>query len=270
MNFRFKAMQAMREPDQLDMPTMLARPRGWVATFVVLVVTLGAVVWAIVGRLPRTVAATGLLTHPRGVAQVQSLYAGQVRDVRVSAGGHVAANEVVAEVADAHGADRPVRSPFAGQVVSLDASAGQVIGVGASVLTVERTDGPNDRLVAMLFVPADQATGIRPGGAVDLSVSSAPAARFGVLRGRVASVGGVPMTSVELSGLLGGTLAVDTYVPGSAPKLVIVDLEKHAGTPSGYEWSTTRGFPGPLQSQVKVSGTVNLGSQSPMSYVLGR
>jgi multidrug efflux pump subunit AcrA (membrane-fusion protein) len=270
MNFRFKAMQAMREPDQLDMPTMLARPRGWVATFVVLVVTLGAVVWAIVGRLPRTVSATGLLTHPHGVAQVQSLYSGQVREVRVSAGAHVAANQIVADVADPHGGDRPVRSPFAGQVVSLDASAGQVIGVGASVLTVERTDGPNDRLVAMLFVPADQATGIRPGGAVDLSVSSAPAARFGVLRGRVDSVGAFPMTQVELSGLLGGDLAVQTYVAGSAPKLVIVDLDPHPGTPSGYEWSTTRGFPGPLQSQVKVSGTVNLGSQSPMSYVLGR
>ena len=270
MNFRFKAMQAMREPDQLDMPTMLARPRGWVATFVVLVVTLGAVVWAIVGRLPRTVSATGLLTHPNGMAQVQSLYAGQVHDVRLSVGARVTADQVVAEVADARGAERPVRSPFAGQVVSVDASAGQVIGVGASVLTVERTDARDDRLVAMLFVPAEKAAGIRPGGSVDLSLSSAPAARFGVLRGRVSSVGAFPMTSVELAGLLGGDLAVHTYVSGTAPKLVVVNLVKHAGTPSGYDWSTATGFPGPLQSQVKVSGTVNLGSQSPMSYVLGR
>jgi hypothetical protein len=51
---------------------------------------------------------------------------------------------------------------------------------------------------------------------------------------------------------------------------VIVDPIHRAATPSGYEWSTAQGFPAPLQSQVKVTGTVNLGSQSPISYVLGR
>lgn len=270
MNFRFKAMQAMREPDQLDMPTLLARPRGWVATFVVLAVTLGAVIWAFTGRLPRTLSAGGLLTHPRGMAQVQSLFSGQVRDVRTSVGARVSANQVVADVLSPSGVTRRVSSPFSGQVVSVDTAAGQVIGIGTSVVTVERTDGPDDRLVAMLFVPSDQAAGIRPGGAVDLSVSTAPAARFGVLRGRVASVGAFPMTSAELAELLGGDLAVRSYVTDTAPRLVIVDLVRRAGTPSGYDWSTAQGFPAPLQSQIKVSGTVNIGSQSPISYVLGR
>ena len=54
MNFRFKALQRMREPDELDSPTLLAAPRGWIAVFVVLIIMIGAGTWVFAGRLPIT------------------------------------------------------------------------------------------------------------------------------------------------------------------------------------------------------------------------
>jgi HlyD family secretion protein len=270
MNFRFKALQAAREPDELDAPTLLARPRGWIAVLSVLIVVAGAGVWAFLGALPRTVTATGLLTRPGGVAVVQSLYPGQVRQVYATPGGQVAAGQPVAALLDPGGRLRQVTSPYAGEVVNVSVAGGQVVGVGAEVLTVERTDAAADRLLAMLFVPADSAVGVAPGQPVDLAVSSAPPAAFGVLKGRVTSVSAYPLSSAALAALLGGAGPASGYASGGATRLVVVDLLRDPATASGYGWSTRTGFPHPLRSQAKVTGTIVLGAQSPIRFVLGR
>ncbi|MEV6791461.1 HlyD family efflux transporter periplasmic adaptor subunit [Streptomyces sp. NPDC051320] len=270
MNFRFKALQRMREPDELDSPTLLAAPRGWIAVFVVMIIMAGATLWAFQGSLPISVSAPGLLTRPLGSASVQSPVPGTVRRVLVHVKGTVAEGQPVATIEGADGRSTDVTSPFSGHVVGLGVSQGQVVPAGSSVATVERTDASDDRMVAMVFVPAARAVGLAPGKSVDLSVSTAPPRSFGLLRGRISSVSPYPLTSGELSGLVGGELAARSYVSTSPPRLVVVDLVKDAGTTSGYAWSTTNGPPSPLSTQVSVKATINLGSQTPFNLILGR
>lgn len=142
MKFRLKALQRMREPDELDSPTLLASPRGWIATFVVLIVVVAAGVWSFVGRLPVTVTAKGLLTHPAGTAQLQSPYTGTVRTMMVSPGLRVVRGQAVAEVLRADGTVRTVSSPFSGEVVTTSASEGAMVREGDGLLAMERTDAP--------------------------------------------------------------------------------------------------------------------------------
>jgi hypothetical protein len=155
-------------------------------------------------------------------------------------------------------------------VVAVSVNGGQVVGTGTQVVSVERRDAADDRQVAMLFVPAERATGIVVGQPVQLAVSSAPPQAFGLLRGRVTSVSPYPLPAQALIGLLGDALAVQTYAPRGAPRLVVVDLVRDPGTRSGYAWTTTKGPPVALQSQEKVVGTISLGGRSPISFVLGR
>jgi multidrug efflux pump subunit AcrA (membrane-fusion protein) len=270
MNFRFKALQAKREPDELDSPTLLAAPRGWIATFVVLITVLGALAWAVAGRLPVTVSAAGLLTHPAGTARLQSTYGGMVNRLLVHLGDQVRAGQQVAEVIDQTGARRQVASPFTGQVVGQAASDGQVIAPGTTLLTVERTDAANDRLVAMLFVPAPKAIGVRPGSHVDIAVSTAPPGAFGLLQGRVTEISEFPLTAEAVAGLVGGDLAARPYLTGPPSRLVLVDLTPDTATRSGYAWSTVTGPPAPLHSQVSVNATVTLGNKTPLSLIFGR
>ena len=153
MEFRFKALQRMRAPDEIDTPIILAAPRGWIAVFVVMIAMAGAAVWAFAGRLPISVSATGLLSHSRGISVLQSPVAGMVRRVLVVPGEQITSGQTVADIGSA-AQPQPVISPFSGRVVEVAAAAGQVVGPGSAVLTVERSDGPDDRLVALLFVPA--------------------------------------------------------------------------------------------------------------------
>jgi hypothetical protein len=162
-----------------------------------------------------------------------------------------------------------VISPFAGQVVSIAVSIGEVIGTGRPVVTMELTGGGN-RLVAMLFVSSGNVAGVFPGQSVTLSVSSAPAAAFGLLRGRVAAVSQYPLTGLEISALVGGDLPIGQLQVGGAPYLVTVNLITDPDTATGYAWTTANGPPAALALQVPATGTVTLGTYAPITLLFGR
>jgi hypothetical protein len=73
-----------------------------------------------------------------------------------------------------------------------------------------------------------------------------------------------------MSQLVGGELAARGFVGASPPRLVLVDLDRDTGTASGYSWTTKTGPPIQLESQVNVTGTITLGSQTPFDLLLGR
>ncbi|MFG2983215.1 HlyD family efflux transporter periplasmic adaptor subunit [Streptomyces sp. NPDC048258] len=270
MQFRYQALQRKREPDELDAPVLLAAPRGWIAIFVVMIVMAGAVGWAFVGELRVAVAGPGVLSHPGGTAQVQSPYAGLAKEVLVKPAQQVRAGQALFTLQDAGGQPRTVTSPFAGQMISTGLTLGQVVAVGDTVATVERTDLPHDRLVALVFVPADQAARLAPGRPVDLSVSTAPPAVYGLLRGKVTAVDPYPLTHEALASLVGGELAAEAFVTGrQAPRLVTVDLIPDPKAPSGYTWSTAKAPPVRLGSQTAVSASIHVSSQTPFELVLG-
>jgi multidrug efflux pump subunit AcrA (membrane-fusion protein) len=270
VQFRYQALMRKREPDELDAAVMLAAPRGWIAVFVVLIVMAGACGWALLARLHVTVDAPGVLTHPGGTSQVQSPYTGMVGRVLVRPAEQVRAGQPVAEVTDPAGHARAITSPFTGKVISAALSTGQYVRTGATVATVERTDLPGDRLVALVFVPADKAARLVPGRPVRLSVSTAPPAVFGLLRGRVTSIDPYPLTREGLAAVAGGELAAEGLHRGQAPRLVTVDLIPDPGSASGYAWSTASAPPVRLGSQTSVSASIELRTQSPFELVLGR
>lgn len=270
MKFRFKALAKLREPDELDTPTALTSKRGWVTLFSLTAVVAVAVTWAVFGRLPQTVSAGGLITPPDGATQVQSQYAGIVSEVHANDGGQVQAGQDLAVVRDAQGASHGIVSFFAGQVISVEVAQGQVIQLGSTVATLERSSAGGSKLVAMLFVPSSQSAGIAPGQSVLLSVASAPAAAFGLLRGRVLSVSQFPLTAPEISALLGGSVPAGTLTGFGGNLLVTVSLPRDSRTVSGYSWTTRTGPPQALLPLVSATGTITLAVHRPITLLFSR
>lgn len=268
--FRFKALQKQREPDELDSPSLLASPRGWIAVFVIMFVMAGAGVWAFIGNIPISVAAPGLLTYAQGTSTVQSPSPGTVTKISVVPGDHVERGDEVAIIADEKGTEIIIDSPFSGQVVGLGVTEAQIVDRGDALTTIERISAPEEPIVAMLFVPEDQAQSLLPGITVQMSVSAAPAAAFGLLKGTVSSVSPFALNSGQISALVGGDLAAQQYTSFIAPHLVIVELTPDSSTVSGFAWSTEAGPPLKLRSQVSVSATLDVAQQSPISMIFGR
>ncbi len=62
MKFRIRALQRMREPEELNVPTTLTAPGGWIAVLAVLAAVLAVGVWAGVGGLSRLVHTATVVT----------------------------------------------------------------------------------------------------------------------------------------------------------------------------------------------------------------
>ncbi|MGW0367089.1 HlyD family efflux transporter periplasmic adaptor subunit [Streptomyces sp. NPDC002990] len=267
MQFRQKALSKLQSPDELDLPVRFARPQGRLVLAVTVVVMAAASFWAVTGTVSSKLSAPGILTHAEGSYVLQSPVAGQVTGVLAEEGQLLSPGAPLLNVRTDQG-DRPVRAVTGGRLTTLTAKVGSVVTTGADVATVERVRNPDDPLVAVLYVPGASAGAIAVGAAVDLSVQSVPRQRYGMLRGRVQSVGRVPQTPAQISGFLGDTALAEQFSRHGKPVAVLVRLERSAATESGYKWSSADGPPYAVDSTTPVTGAVHLAARRPVDWLL--
>ncbi|MGW4565111.1 HlyD family efflux transporter periplasmic adaptor subunit [Streptomyces sp. NPDC004561] len=267
MQFRQQALAKLQSPEELDLPVRLARPQGWLALGVTVVVMAAASVWAVTGSVASTVSAQAILTHGQGSYLLQSPVAGQVTAVLARQGEQLPANAPVLKVRTAQG-DSVVRTVAAGRVTTLAATIGQIIQTGTSVAAVEKAARASDPLYATVYVPAENAAAIPAGASVDLTVSSVPAQRYGVLRGRVKSVDRTAQSAQSIAAFLGDSQLGEQFTHQGRPVAVLVELDRATGTKSGYRWSTADGPPFRLDSMTLASGSIRLADQHPVDWLL--
>ncbi|UFR00666.1 HlyD family efflux transporter periplasmic adaptor subunit [Streptomyces sp. Go40/10] len=267
MQFRQQALAKLQSPEELDLPVRLARPQGWLALGVTVVVMAAASVWAVTGSVASTVSAPAILTHGQGSYVLQSPVAGQVTAVLARQGQRLPANAPVLEVRTERG-DTVVRTVAAGRVTTLAATIGQIVQTGTDVAAVEKVAHGSDPLYATVYVPAENAAAIPAHASVDLTVSSVPAQRYGVLRGEVKSVDRTAQSAQSISAFLGDSQLGEQFTRKGRPVAVLVELDKSSSTRSGYRWSTSDGPPFRLDSMTLATGSVRLADQRPVDWLL--
>lgn len=270
VQFRVKALNQLQKPDDLDLLMKVTKMRGWIALVCLATVVGGALIWSFTGHLPSEVTAQGLLSKPQGVTLVDSTVEGQILSVDVSPGETIKAGDPVAHVLRNDGVTQVVKSRWGGDITSVPIDQGNVVTVGQPLIGLERSNVKDNRLLAFLWVSPAKASGIAPGMKVDLNVSSAPAAAFGVLRGRVTSVAAFPSTYEDVFNLLSDSSLAHKFTDAGPATLVTVDLNRSDKTRSGYQWSTKSGPPFPIRSGIDVGGTVIQGTQHPIKLVFGK
>lgn len=268
MQFRQKALSRLQSPEELDVPVRLVRPRGRFALAVTAIVIAAAGYWAATGAIASTVSAAGVLTHAQGSYALRSPLAGQVTGIFAHEGDRLVAGAPVLSVLTADKKAEIVPMGASGRVTVLSVRIGALITVGADLATVERIENPGDPLMAVLYLPQADGSTVPVGASVELTVQSVSVRQFGLLRGRVQTVGRTPQTQAEIAGFLGdGQLAEQLSAQGATVP-VLVRLEAAAGTKSGFAWSSASGPPYELQSATVVSGDIYARSKHPIDWVL--
>ncbi|WP_129305187.1 HlyD family efflux transporter periplasmic adaptor subunit [Streptomyces sp. L2] len=267
MQFRQQALAKLQSPEELDLPVRLARPQGWLALAVTVVVMAAATVWALTGSVASTVSAPAVLTHGQGSYVLQSPVSGQVTAVLAQQGERLAAGAPVVKVRTAQG-DSMVRTVAAGRVTALAATIGQIVRTGTAVAAVEKVAHASDPLYATVYVPAENAASIPAHAAVDLTVPSVSTQRYGVLRGHVKSVDRAAQSAQSISAFLGDSQLGEQFTRKGRPVAVLVSLDRSASTKSGYRWSSADGPPYRLDSMTLASGSVKLADQRPVDWLL--
>ncbi|MFF6996747.1 HlyD family efflux transporter periplasmic adaptor subunit [Streptomyces sp. NPDC008313] len=267
MQFRQQALAKLQSPEELDLPVRFARPQGWLVLSVTVLVMAAASVWAVTGSVRSTVSAPAVLTHAQGSYVLQSPVAGQVTAVLVKEGERLPADAPVLKVRTT-GGETVVRTVAAGRVTTLGADIGAIVTTGADIAAVEKVAHAKDPLYATVYVPAENASAIPAHAAVDLTVQSAPAQRYGVLRGHVASVDRTARTRQQITAFLGDSQLGEQFTEKGRPVAVLVRLDRKPGSASGYAWSSADGPPFALTSMTLATGSVHLADQRPVDWLL--
>ncbi|MEV8531441.1 HlyD family efflux transporter periplasmic adaptor subunit [Streptomyces sp. NPDC051211] len=267
MQFRQQALSKLQSSDDIDLPVRFARPQGWLVLTVTFAVVIAASVWAVTGTVSSTLTAPGILTHGQGSYVLQSPVAGQVTELLAEEGRRVPADAPLLKVRTAQGTS-VVRTLAAGRLTALVAGIGSVVTTGADVAAVERIDNADDPLMAVLYVPADSGPAVPVGARVDLTVQSVPAQRYGVLRGRVESVGRTGQSPQRITAFLGSSQLGGHFSRPGRPLAVLVRLDRSPDTASGYTWSSVPGPPHPVESMTLATGAVRLAEQHPIDWLL--
>ncbi|MGV9630024.1 HlyD family efflux transporter periplasmic adaptor subunit [Streptomyces sp. NPDC003487] len=267
MQFRQQALAKLQSPEELDLPVRLARPQGWLVLAVTVVALAAASVWAVTGSVASTVSAPAILTHGEGSYLLQSPVAGQVTAVLAEEGARLPANAPVLKVRTAEG-ETTVRTVAAGRITALAATLGQIISTGANVAAVEKVAHAGDPLYATVYVPAENAAAIPAHAAVDLTVQTVPAQRYGVLRGHVKSVDRAAQSAQAIGAFLGDGQLGEQFTRKGRPVAVTVELDTSSRTKSGYRWSSADGPPYTLTSMTLATGSIRLADQHPVDWLL--
>ncbi|MFB8774827.1 HlyD family efflux transporter periplasmic adaptor subunit [Streptomyces broussonetiae] len=267
MQFRQQALAKLQSPEELDLPVRLARPQGWLVLAVTLAALAAASVWAVTGTVSATVSAPAVLTHGQGSYVLQSPVAGQVTEIVTEEGARLPAGSPVLKVRTADG-ETVVRALAAGRLTALAVSIGQIVTTGANVAAVEKVADADDPLYATVYVPARSAASLPAGAAVDLTLQTVPAERYGVLRGHVKTVDRSPQSAQRIAAFLGDAQLGEQFTEDGRPVAVTVRLDTAAGTDSGYRWSTADGPPHALTSMTLATGSIRLADQRPVDWLL--
>jgi HlyD family secretion protein len=131
-----------------------------------------------------------------------------------------------------------VVSPYGGEVLEVKVSPGATVALGDPILSIQ----PDvQELQALLYLPASQAKDVHPGMEVKLSPSNVKPEEFGFIRGRVVYIADFPDTPAELMRNFENEVLVRSLTNEGPVTELRVEMLKNIKTPSGYQWSSSKG-----------------------------
>jgi len=140
-----------------------------------------------------------------------------------------------------------VHAPIDGVVIALMADTGSSIRAGEAIARIRpRVDAEGVPTMATCYVPFGAGKEVQVGMPVRISLPFAPPSRYGFVTGRVAWVSeyvaegsaAVYLGSAELAQAISRSLG--------ATMEVVVQIDADPSTPTGFAWTSRRGYPAPV------------------------
>ena len=162
-------------------------------------------------------------------------------------------------------------SQYDGRILEVSAIAGQVLNSGVRLGSLEAED-PHAKMVSLVYLADKDGKQIKPGMTVQVTPSIVKRERYGGIVGKVTQVSPFPVTSQDMSAIIGNEQLANTLAEGisksGALVQVFVELEKDPNTISGYKWSSSDGPPLKISSGTTTQVRVQIGELAPISYVI--
>lgn len=239
--FRKSVLEKRSSQDQLDTMLKISSPLSWVALLGVTLVVIVTVVWAFIGRIPMTVASSGIVSSPDSTNSVFSNTSGTVTRVYFSRGEKVYIGDVLMDIKTDREENVKVISDQVGYISEIVKPEGTSITQNSEVLRISpETTGHQ---VVVCYVLTSDAQKIKRGDSAYISLSSSDSKRYGHMVGRVINIDAGAASLDSQNKVLGkDTNLSKTFSPeGKAVTAITCELYPSTESVSGYFWSNKKG-----------------------------
>lgn len=234
--------------DRFDDAIVVTRTRAWIGLACCLALIGGIVAWAVTTKVGVTVSGPGIALVNGSIATVPSPTSGTVQVMNVKVDDSVTVGQVIGEVVDFQNQASPLIAPVSGRVLNVAGDVGSTVRLGADVVSITQTDGP--LLVRMFVTPAQ---------AEQADLTTPAVLRFPEqpeVRGRVSSIGTLPMTKDQAADSIGSPALANVLVRTTAVINITITPDPSATNAAHVD------------SGDVASVTLIVGTKRPIDYVI--
>ncbi len=250
--YRKSALERLANPDQLDKAPQITSPLSWLALAALTAVVIFTLIWSIVGTLPETIDANGMVvSSASGTNTVYSPTAGRVTAILAPQGTLVYENTPVMVITPVQGSPVEVTAGLVGYVAETAVKQGDEVRTNGDLMRIApRTDAAQ---IVVCYVPTAIIQRVKLDMDAYVTLSSAESETYGHMQGRVVNIDTYATSSNSMNSVLGTdnnmaarfTISGQEQAPVSA---VTLELYADPATLSGFWWSSERGAAQPVQN----------------------
>ncbi len=243
--YRKSALEKLSSPDQLDKALTIISPMSWLALLAATVAIVVTVIWSIVGTIPVTVTASGIVASPVSTNAVYMPESGTIQTVGyVQKGSALNDQTLILTYTTGTGELKNLVSDQFGTVDSVKVKHGDTVFQNNEVLRLNPAVDAEQVIVCYLSI-AD-AKKIYRGMEANVTLASADSQTYGHMRARVINIDAYASSTEGMSYVLGSgnNMAATFQKDGAAVVAVTLQLypaSADSPTRSGYWWSNERG-----------------------------
>ena len=238
--YRKSALERMSNPEQLDKVLKVTSPMSWIALAGITVIIIVTVIWSIVGTIPETITAKGIVSAVVGSNSVYTEDAGKVVSLRVREGDEVHLGDPVMTYRNASNEIVEVFSDQVGVVSDLVVKKDDEFTPGKDVIRVSPIS--QDPQIVVCYVPLAQAKKLERSMQVNITLDSLDSNSYGNMVARVINIDAYATPREGMNSVIGKDNNLESaFNKDGAVVAVACELYPSKETVSGYYWSNAKG-----------------------------
>ena len=267
--YRKSALERMSNPEQLDMVLKVTSPMSWIALAGITLIIVVTIVWSIVGTIPETITAKGVVSAVVGSNSVYTEDAGKVVSLRVREGDEVHLGDPVMTYRNSSNEIVEVYSDQVGIVSDLVVKKDDEFTPGKDVIRVSPI--AQDSQIVVCYVPLAKAKKIERGMQVSITLDSLDSNSYGNMVARVINIDAYATPKAGISSVIGSENNLEsTFNKDGAVVAVACELYPSSDTASGYYWSNAKGASVDVQNGSLVTAKIVTDEVAPITKLFSK
>lgn len=237
--YRKAALERISSPDQLDKAIQVTSPASWLSLIGITLILVVVIVWSIIGTIPTTVSAPGIISSPVGTNAIYTNDSGKVISVMVYEGAEVHFGDVILTYYDGNQNVKDILADQVGTVSQVLVKAEDSITQGNEIVRISPT--VQGAQIAVCYMPYQLSKKLVRGMEAQIYLDSVDSQTYGHMVARVVNIDARVASNTGMGYVLGNDNTLVSAFQKDGPVVAVACEFYPDDSVSGYYWTNEKG-----------------------------